>query len=97
VQALLVVAYLRKGETYTDLACGFVRVVDAGDAAVDGAFEADQAFVARAAAGPRPARPPLAELADADAVYGYSFILTKLDVSTPDNAADGEVVLDRAR
>jgi hypothetical protein len=23
VQALLVVAYLRKGETYTDLACGF--------------------------------------------------------------------------
>ena len=37
---------------------------------------------------------PLAELADA--VYGYSFILTNLDVSTPDNAADGDVVLDRA-
>jgi hypothetical protein len=31
--------------------------------------------------------PPLAELAEADAVYGYSFILTNLDVSTPDNAA----------
>ena len=30
---------------------------------------------------------PLAELADADAVYGYSFILTNLDVSTPDQAA----------
>jgi Transposase DDE domain group 1 len=30
---------------------------------------------------------PLAELADADAVYGYSFILTSLDVSTPDKAA----------
>jgi hypothetical protein len=30
---------------------------------------------------------PLAELENADAVYGYSFILTNLDVSTPDNAA----------
>jgi hypothetical protein len=30
---------------------------------------------------------PLAELADANAVYGYSFIVTNLDVSTPDNAA----------
>jgi len=30
---------------------------------------------------------PLAELAEADAVYGYSFILTNLDVSTPDKAA----------
>jgi len=30
---------------------------------------------------------PLAELADADAVYGYSFILTNLDVSTPEDAA----------
>ena len=30
---------------------------------------------------------PLAELAEADAVYGYSFILTNLDVSTSDNAA----------
>jgi hypothetical protein len=30
---------------------------------------------------------PLAELAAADAVYGYSFILTNLDVSTPDTAA----------
>ncbi len=30
---------------------------------------------------------PLTELADADAVYGYSFILTNLDVSTPDRAA----------
>ncbi|MGH3944998.1 MAG: IS1380 family transposase [Pseudonocardiaceae bacterium] len=29
---------------------------------------------------------PLAELADLDAVYGYSFIVTNLDVSTPDNA-----------
>ena len=29
---------------------------------------------------------PLPELADADAVYGYSFILTNLDVSTPDKA-----------
>lgn len=30
---------------------------------------------------------PLEELADADAIYGYSFILTNLDVSTPDKAA----------
>ena len=30
---------------------------------------------------------PLAELADAERVYGYSFILTNLDVSTPDTAA----------
>lgn len=29
---------------------------------------------------------PLAELADADTVYGYSFILTNLDVSTSDKA-----------
>jgi hypothetical protein len=30
---------------------------------------------------------PLAELADAEGVYGYSFILTDLDVSTPDATA----------
>jgi hypothetical protein len=30
---------------------------------------------------------PIAELADADAIYAYSFILTNLDVSTPDKAA----------
>ena len=30
---------------------------------------------------------PISELADADAVYGYSFIVTDLDVSTPDKAA----------
>jgi hypothetical protein len=30
---------------------------------------------------------PLDELAEADAVYGYSFIVTNLDVSTPGNAA----------
>jgi hypothetical protein len=30
---------------------------------------------------------PLTELADADAIYGYSFILTNLDVSTPGKAA----------
>lgn len=30
---------------------------------------------------------PLVELADADAVYGYCFILTNLDVSTPEQAA----------
>ncbi len=30
---------------------------------------------------------PIAELADLDAVYGYSFIMTNLDVSTPDKAA----------
>jgi len=30
---------------------------------------------------------PLAELADLDAVYGYSFIVTNLDVSTPEKAA----------
>lgn len=30
---------------------------------------------------------PIAELADLDAVYGYSFIVTNLDVSTPDQAA----------
>ncbi|MCA1676089.1 MAG: transposase, partial [Actinobacteria bacterium] len=29
---------------------------------------------------------PITELADADAVYGYSFIVTNLDVSTPDKA-----------
>jgi hypothetical protein len=29
---------------------------------------------------------PLDELADADKIYGYSFILTNLDVSTPDKA-----------
>jgi hypothetical protein len=29
---------------------------------------------------------PLTDLADADAVYGYSFIMTNLDVSTPDTA-----------
>jgi hypothetical protein len=33
---------------------------------------------------------PIAELADADAIYGYSFILTNLDVSTPDKAAQVE-------
>jgi hypothetical protein len=30
---------------------------------------------------------PLGELADADAIYGSSFVLTNLDVSTPDKAA----------
>ena len=30
---------------------------------------------------------PIAELADLDTVYGYSFIVTNLDVSTPDKAA----------
>jgi len=30
---------------------------------------------------------PLDELADLDAVYGYSFIVTNLDVTTPDRAA----------
>jgi hypothetical protein len=30
---------------------------------------------------------PITELAEADAVYGYSFIVTNLDVSTPDKAA----------
>ena len=30
---------------------------------------------------------PIAELAEADTVYGYSFIVTNLDVSTPDKAA----------
>jgi hypothetical protein len=33
---------------------------------------------------------PLDELADADAIYGYSFILTNLDVSTKDKAAGME-------
>lgn len=33
---------------------------------------------------------PLDELAQADAVYGYSFILTNLDVSTPAKAAEVE-------
>jgi hypothetical protein len=33
---------------------------------------------------------PLAELAGQDAVYGYSFILTNLDVSTPTQAAAAE-------
>jgi Transposase DDE domain group 1 len=30
---------------------------------------------------------PIAELADADAIYGYSFVLTNRDVSTPERAA----------
>lgn len=30
---------------------------------------------------------PIAELADADAIYGYSFVLTNVDVSTSDKAA----------
>jgi len=30
---------------------------------------------------------PITELADADAIYGYSFILTNLEVSTPEHAA----------
>lgn len=33
---------------------------------------------------------PIADLAQADAVYGYSFIVTNLDVSTPDKAATVE-------
>jgi len=33
---------------------------------------------------------PIAELADADAIYGYSFICTNLDVSTPDKAVEAE-------
>lgn len=33
---------------------------------------------------------PLPELVNADAVYGYTFILTNLDVSTPDKAAAAE-------
>ena len=33
---------------------------------------------------------PISELADVDAVYGYSFIMTNLDVSTPDKAAGVE-------
>ena len=35
----------------------------------------------------RPTRPPPEKLGEADAIYGYSFILTNLDVSTPDKAA----------
>jgi hypothetical protein len=33
---------------------------------------------------------PIPELAGADAIYGYSFILTSLDVSSPDKAAAAE-------
>ena len=33
---------------------------------------------------------PIAGLQDADAIYGYSFILTNLDVSAPDKAAAAE-------
>jgi hypothetical protein len=33
---------------------------------------------------------PLQELAEADAIYGYSFILTNLEVSTPDKATQVE-------
>ena len=33
---------------------------------------------------------PIPELARADAIYGYSFILTNLDVTTPDKAAAAE-------
>jgi hypothetical protein len=33
---------------------------------------------------------PIAELAEADTVYGYSFIVTNLDVSTPEHAATVE-------
>ena len=33
---------------------------------------------------------PLGELAEADAIYGYSFVLTNLDISTKDKAAEVE-------
>ena len=33
---------------------------------------------------------PIPELANADAIYGYSFMLTNLDVSAPDKAAAAE-------
>jgi Transposase DDE domain group 1 len=33
---------------------------------------------------------PIPELAGADAIYGYSFVLTNLDVTTPDKAAAAE-------
>jgi len=33
---------------------------------------------------------PIPELAEAGAIYGYSFILTNLDVSAPDKAAAAE-------
>lgn len=33
---------------------------------------------------------PIPELAEAGAVYGHSFIMTKLDVPTPDKAAATE-------
>jgi hypothetical protein len=33
---------------------------------------------------------PISELADTDTVYGYSFIVTNLDVSTPDKAVAAE-------
>jgi hypothetical protein len=52
---------------------------------------------AQVSADPRSRRPrtlhpdqralSISELADADAVYGYSFIVTNLDVSTPEEAA----------
>jgi hypothetical protein len=35
----------------------------------------------------QPTRPPTTSLRKLDAVYGYSFILTNLDVTTPDRAA----------
>jgi hypothetical protein len=37
---------------------------------------------------------PIAELENAEAIYGYSFILTSLDVSAPDKAAAGQHGLD---
>jgi len=52
-----------------------------------GAVSADPRSRRRRTLHPGQCALPLAELAEADTVYGYSFILTNLDVSTPDAAA----------
>ena len=52
-----------------------------------GAVSADPRARRRRTLHPDQRALPLAELADLDAVYGYSFIVTNLDVSTGDHAA----------
>lgn len=52
-----------------------------------GAVSADPRARRRRTLHPDQRALPLTELADLDAVYGYSFIVTNLDVTTPDRAA----------
>jgi hypothetical protein len=53
-------------------------------------ISADQRSRRRRTLHPGQRAVPIAELAGADAIYGYSFILTNLDVSAPGKAAAAE-------